>query len=124
MVDKIKLMKSVKTMGLNEFESLAGYTNADEGKKMIVFCEKEISCKDVNNWGRQESKDFYIGIDESGWIKYNQISQYFQGPFKIMDSSVTNIDEDEVLEYLEGANCTEKEFLNFWSKVKAILYSM
>ena len=122
MVNKTKILELVIEKALSEYEHFSSFTNTDVGKRMIILCSKELSCREVNNWGRQESRDYYIGIDEGGWVQYEHTIKFSAGPLEISNVLQKKLIESDVLEYLDSENCTDQEFLSFWSSVNSIYH--
>lgn len=101
---------------IERYEYNKGYTNTDEGHEMIVFITKTVTSRKLNDWGREEDEDIYIGIDREGWIKYSHTIEHFTGPIKIKNPRVTKLSDEYIVEYLESNECTDKEYLMFMSK--------
>ena len=116
MYDLLEIIKVCRENDMKEYENKASYTNTDIGKVMIVYSSKTLHEKDVDNWGRQEDEDMFLGLDETGWIKYTHSIQYGTGEAKILSENTTKVDDEYIYNYLTGDSCTNKEFLMFMKK--------
>ena len=116
MYDLLEIIKVCRENDMKEYENKASYTNTDIGKVMIVYSSKTLHEKDVDNWGRQEDEDMFLGLDETGWIKYTHSIQYGTGEAKILSENTTKVDDEYIYNYLTGDSCTNKEFLMFMNK--------
>ena len=119
----MKLESIVKTARLNaiiNYDKEKGYTNTDEGYEMIVFLYKTLRTRKVNDWGREEDEDEYLGIDEKGWIVYSHIIEHLAGPIKIKEPHINRVTDEYVVNYLKSDECTEKEFLSFMNKAYSL----
>lgn len=119
-MDDKKLLELIEKMRLDKtknFDKLKGRTNDDEGKEMITIYYTNLSVKKVNDWGRDEDTDFYLGLDSDGWITYVQKNHNLAGPFKIIDENITSVDDKYVLNYIKNNEEAYEEFLS-----KAQLY--
>lgn len=98
-MDDEKLLEIIEKMRLDKtknFDKLKKYTNSDEGKEMVTIYDTNISVKKVNDWGRDEDTDFYLGLNSDGWITYVQKNHNLAGKFKIIDEDVTRVDDKYV----------------------------
>ena len=116
MYDLLEIIKVCRENDMKEYDNKASYTNTDIGKVMIVYSSKTLHEKDVDNWGRQEDEDMFLGLDETGWIKYTHSIQYGTGEAKILSENTTKVDDEYIYNYLTGDSCTNKEFLMFMKK--------
>lgn len=116
MYDLLEIIKVCRENDMKEYENKASYTNTDIGKVMIVYSSKTLHEKNVDNWGRQEDEDMFLGLDETGWIKYTHSIQYGTGEAKILSENTTKVDDEYIYNYLTGDSCTNKEFLMFMNK--------
>ena len=128
MYDLLEIIKVCRENDMKEYENKASYTNTDIGKVMIVYTSKTLHEKDVDNWGRKEDEDIlsylstflvyiqFLGLDETGWIKYTHSIQYGKGEAKILSENTTKVDDEYIYNYLTGDSCTNKEFLMFMKK--------
>ena len=78
--------------------------------------DKTINCRKVNDWGREEGIDLFIGLDRGGWILYTQVSHNLAGSFKIISENTLNMDDDYLANYFTSQESTNKEFMEFISK--------
>lgn len=116
MYDLLEIIKVCRENDMKEYENKASYTNTDIGKVMIVYSSKTLHEKDVDNWGRQEDEDMFLGLDETGWIKYTHSIQYGTGEAKILSENTTKVDDEYIYNYLTGDSCTNKELFMFMKK--------
>lgn len=112
-MDLKDILRTVRINATNNYDNDKILTNTDEGKEMIYFSSKTIDCKKVNDWGRDEDTDLFIGLDKSGWILYTQVSHNLAGPFKIISENVLEVDDDYLANYFNSQNSTNKEFMQF-----------
>lgn len=108
-----EVVSMCREKGCEKFELKSALTNMDVGKKMIVFVSKTESSRIVDNFGRDEDKDVYLGLDKSGWILYRQINQNGAGEFEIIEESCENISDEFVINYLQDDKCTNGQYLQF-----------
>lgn len=116
-----ELVTRVREQGVAQFEKFADMTNTDKGKYMIVFLSNTLNSRKVNDWGRDEDTDIYLGLDNKGWIKYKHTIEYLAGPSKIKDTSTINLNDTDVVNYLKSEECTIDGYLSFMSKSYKIL---
>jgi hypothetical protein len=110
------IVERVRENAIARYENNKEYTNKDEGYQMIVFATKTMTSRKVNDWGRDEDRDLYIGIDEQGWIKYSHTIEYLAGPIKIKNPSVDRLTDEDIISYLQSDECTDEEYIMFMSK--------
>jgi len=110
------IVKRARENATQRYESNKEYTNTDEGHEMIVFSTKTVSHRKVNDWGREEEEDIYIGIDKHGWIEYCHTIEYFAGPIRIKSPIVKRLSDESIIKYLQSDECTDEEYLMFMSK--------
>ncbi len=115
MVNLKEIIKVSRENDLKEFDKKAHYTNTDMGKKMIIYSTKTLSTRDVDNWGRQEDEDMYIGLNKNGWIIYTHKIQFCTYEPKIMEKNTKSVDDEWLYNYLKSEECDNKEFLMFMS---------
>lgn len=108
-----EIISEVRNKAIERYETDKRLTNIDMGKDMIVFTSKTIDCKKVNDWGRDEDTDLFIGISENGWVKYIQTVHCGAGPLRIQSQNTLDVDDDFIANYLNSNECTNKEFMNF-----------
>lgn len=108
-----EIISKVRSKAIENYEADKKFTNTDMGKEMIIFTRKNIDCRKVNDWGRDEDTDLVIGIVQEGWIKYTQTIHWGAGPLSIESSNTVNVDDDFIVNYLNSDECTNKEFMNF-----------
>lgn len=113
MFDLREIVVMCREKGCEKFERYAEFTNTDEGKYMITFMQKTESCRKVNDWGREEDKDIVIGLDKEGWIVYYQTNQNCAGEFKILKEHTERTTDDYIMNYLQGEECTNANYLQF-----------
>jgi hypothetical protein len=117
-MDLKKIISKSRINGTQRFEEDKKFTNTDEGNEMITFCSKTIRTKKVNDWGRDEDDDQYIGLDRNGWIKYTHTIEYLAGPLKIKEASVLALNDDSIFNYLTSEECSNEEYLDFIAKAR------
>lgn len=108
-----EIVSKVRENSIEKYETDKRLTNTDMGKDMIVFTSKTIDCRKVNDWGRDEDTDLFIGISENGWIKYIQTVHWGTGPMSIQSQNTITVDDDFIVNYLNSNECTNKEFMSF-----------
>lgn len=107
------IIKRVREEAIKRYDSRKALTNIDMGHEMITFTTKTLSTRKVNDWGRDEDEDLYIGVDETGWIKYTHTIEYLVGPAKIKNPSVQRLTDEDIYQYLISEECTNNEYLSF-----------
>ena len=114
-IDDNKLLKVIEKMRIDKiknFDQLKKFTNEDEGKEMITIYYTNLSVRKVNDWGRDEDTDFYLGLDKSGWITYIQKNHNLAGPFKIIDEKIEQVNDKYVFEYIKSNPEAYDEFIS------------
>lgn len=115
-------IQTVREKGILYFNQLAKRTNLDEGLLMITFSTKLVSTRRVDDIGREEDVDYYIGLDKDGWISYTQTNRNGGNwRFQIMKSSVDRMTDKTVYEALVLAADTSEEYADFMKKVNEIM---
>jgi len=114
------IIEKARIEGIANFEKYAAQTNDNMGNYMISFLTKTLHSRKVNDWGRDEDTDMYIGLDKNGWIKYTHDIQYLAGPAKIKDNYISNLSDQDVEAYLTSETCTDDEYLDFMNIARKI----
>lgn len=118
--DFLHLINHVRQVTVKNFDDISVRTNSDMGHLMVVFNFKTLHTSIVDDWGRDRDKDWYLGIDESGWIVYTHIIESMAGPTVIKDSNVKQVTDEYVLDYLLSDDCNIKNYFDFMEKCIAI----
>jgi len=108
----LELIERFRVDKTSKFDNLKKHTNDDEGKEMITIYDKNLSVRKVNDWGRDEDTDFYLGLDSEGWITYVQVNHNLAGPFKIINEDITRVTDQYVLDYIKENNEAYEAFIN------------
>lgn len=116
-----RIIEKARAEGISNFEKYAHKTNTDIGNYMIPFLTKTLHSRKVNDWGRDEDTDMYIGLDKDGWIKYTHDIKYFAGPPQVKNGNIKNMNDKDIEDYLTGSDCTDNEYLDFMSKASEII---
>ncbi len=111
-----QIIEKVRVKGIEKYEQDKHFTNTDKGKEMITFCCKTIDCRKVNDWGRDEDTDLFIGLDKDGWVKYINKVHCGAGPLTIKSENAVGVDDDFIVNYLNSSECTNEEFMDFMKK--------
>ncbi len=117
-MDLKEIIRTARINGIKRFEEDKAFTNTDEGKEMIRFCDRTVHTRKVSDWGREEDDDEYIGLDANGWIKYSHSIEHLAGPVKIKDKYTHTLDDDSIYKYLTSEECSNKEYLDFMEKAR------
>ncbi len=118
-MELIKIIQETKVNTLSNFDTLKIFTNTDIGHIMVVFYHKTLNSRQGSGrCGADIDNDLYLGIDASGWVLYTHTIEYNGGsPAKITESSVHNLDDVQLHQYLLSDNCTNQDFINFMNQV-------
>lgn len=111
-----EIVETVRIKSIEKYEEDKCFTNTNMGKEMIEFCSKTIDCRKVNDWGRDEDTDLFIGLDDQGWVKYINTVHCGAGPLEIKSENIIRVDDDFIVNYLKSSQCTNKEFMWFMKK--------
>lgn len=114
----LQVIEEMRIDKTKDFDTLKRFTNTDEGIEMISIYYTNLFVRKVNDWGRDEDTDFYLGLDKDGWITYIQKSNNSDGPFEIIDEKVERVDDRYVLEYIKS---NTEAYNMFMSKAKDYL---
>lgn len=106
-----KIVENAREIGVNNFKKFAKFTNTDQGKKMIEFWVIHQSERVVDNWGRTEDVDSFVGLDDVGWLRYTQVCQSGAGKFKIISENTCHLSDDEIIQELSNSSLKYDKFM-------------
>lgn len=111
--ERKQLISAVRKTVLENFKELASHTIRDEGHLMVEFSFSTLHNRKINNSGREENTDRFVGIDENGWVEYVHTIAHGGGPIEILSSHINHFDDDEIISFLTGEKCRILEYLDF-----------
>lgn len=112
----LKIIEEVRENAMCNYDDDKHLTNSDKGAEMIVFCDKTLSVRKINDFGRDEDEDMFIGLNKEGWIKYINVIQNGAGPTKIVREQTIKLKDEDIVSYLNSSSCTNMEFKWFMKK--------
>ncbi|WP_130861447.1 hypothetical protein [Bacilliculturomica massiliensis] len=80
---------------------------------MISFMTITRNVRKVNDWGREEDADEFVGLNEDGWILYSHDIEYGAGEPKIKNEKTQPLSDENVYDLLMGDTFGTKQFLQF-----------
>lgn len=109
-----KVIEKVREVGCSNFDELASYTNTDHGKLMVVFAREPGHTRKINDWGRDEDTEIFIGLSNEGWIRYYNIHEIGAGPTVLKEENSIKIKDEDIINLLKELSI--EEYLRFMGK--------
>lgn len=109
------IIKEAEKVCLNHYDELA---TKIYNAKIINFMLKTLESRTIWGGNGDADIDMYLGITEKGWTKYiveTETGMYQKGSGLISDR-YEYINQDELKEYINGEECTIREFQMFINK--------
>lgn len=111
---KLELIKKVREVSLKHFDKLSGNTNEHFTERMVLFMEQPGRTRKINDWGRDEDTDYYIGIGANGWIKYTTVIELGFGKTVLNDEHTLHMTDENILDMLNESRV--KDYLSFMNR--------
>ncbi|PWX08369.1 hypothetical protein ACSW93_06415 [Clostridium perfringens] len=109
-----KLIEKIEEISIKYFDELSCNINGFSKKKLVFFMEKPGSSRRVNDWGRDEDTDYYIGVSENGWEEHITVMECGAGETVLLEEKTQSISNDQLLKILNESNL--KNYLKFMNK--------
>lgn len=112
-----KLLQKVREVCMEHYDELKKTDN-----HAIVFFSKTISSKVINGGAGDRDIDQYVGINPSGWIMYEIVTEIsgIGAPTKSDMVSKRNLSDQELENYFNGPHSSIGEIADFIKKYNEI----